>query len=131
MEMDQPRQPIISRLDLSVFEMVRKGLADTSTVGWDNAHMSIELATKVYNRPEAKRFLHQFLHQITGIMLDQVFHYTRRKELAATPVCVGAFTSAAEAAMATATRLNQGNVVPGTQQYRNKPFRAPPRETVP
>ncbi|CAM9124645.1 unnamed protein product, partial [Sphacelaria rigidula] len=33
--------------------------------------MSIELATKVYNRPEAKRFLHQFLHQITGIMLDQ------------------------------------------------------------
>lgn len=73
MEMDQPRQPIVSRLDLSVFEMVRKGLADTSTVGWDNAHVSIELATKVYNRPEAKRFLHQFLHQITGIMLDQVF----------------------------------------------------------
>lgn len=74
MDMDQPRPPMISRQDMQVFEVfevVRKGLAETSTVGWDNAHVSIKLATDVYRSPVGKGFLLDYLTQITGIMLDQ------------------------------------------------------------
>lgn len=65
---------MISRQDMQVFEVfevVRKGLAETSTVGWDNAHVSIKLATDVYRSPVGKGFLLDYLTQITGIMLDQ------------------------------------------------------------
>ncbi|CAN0253844.1 unnamed protein product, partial [Hapterophycus canaliculatus] len=54
------------------FEHVRQGLADNNTVGWSLAPESIDLAYKIYPRPEAVRFLTDFLHQVTGIMLDQV-----------------------------------------------------------
>lgn len=59
-------------VDLSPFELVRKGLAESNTVGWSLAPQSIELATRVYPHPDAVRFLEDFLHQVTGIMLDQV-----------------------------------------------------------
>lgn len=59
-------------IDLSPFESVRQGLADSNTVGWTLAPQSIELAGKIYPHPEAVRFLNDFLHQVTGIMLDQV-----------------------------------------------------------
>lgn len=58
--------------DLSLFDKVRLGLRESNTVGWDNAHLSIELAIRVYDNPVGKRFLSEFLHQITSIMLDQV-----------------------------------------------------------
>lgn len=41
-------------------------------MGWALAPQSIELAGKIYPHPEAVRFLNDFLHQVTGIMLDQV-----------------------------------------------------------
>ena len=41
-------------------------------MGWTLAPQSIELANKIYPHPEAVRFLNDFLHQVTGIMLDQV-----------------------------------------------------------
>eukprot|EP00903_Cladosiphon_okamuranus_P009694 g9223.t1 len=58
-------------VDLSPFESVRQGLAENNTVGWNLAPQSIELAGKIYPHPEAVRFLNDFLHQVTGIMLDQ------------------------------------------------------------
>lgn len=74
MEMD--RRQVIRRTegppDLSAFESVRQGLAESNTVGWQLAPTSIDLATRVYRHQEAQRFLRQFLHQVTGIMLDQV-----------------------------------------------------------
>lgn len=74
MEMDR-RPPIHSMertADVSMFEKVRAGLAESNTVGWDNAHLSIELAIRMYRSPPSKRFLNDLLQQITGIMLDQV-----------------------------------------------------------
>lgn len=75
--MEQPsRRPPTRRAesppDLSAFESVRQGLAESNTVGWQLAPMSIDLATTWYNLPESQRFLSDFLYQITGIMLDQV-----------------------------------------------------------
>lgn len=74
MDVDR-RQPIRrteSAVDLTPFESVRQGLAENNTVGWQLAPASIELATRVFHTPEAQRFLGDFLHQVTGIMLDQV-----------------------------------------------------------
>ena len=67
-----PAQRLESPPDLSAFESVRQGLAESNTVGWQLAPLSIDLATKWYKFPESKRFLADFLHQVTGIMLDQV-----------------------------------------------------------
>lgn len=77
MDMDrrQPMQRPESPPDLSPFEAVRVGLAENNTVAWQLAPASIDLATREYNHPDSQRFLANFLHQVTGIMLDQVgFH---------------------------------------------------------
>lgn len=74
MDMDR-RKPIRrteSPPDLSPFDSVRQGLAENNTVGWQLAPTSIDLATKIYHHIESKRFLSDYLHQVTGIMLDQV-----------------------------------------------------------
>lgn len=68
----QPIRRVESAVDLTPFESVRQGLAENNTVGWQLAPASIELATRVFHAPEAQRFLGDFLHQVTGIMLDQV-----------------------------------------------------------
>ncbi|CAM9990002.1 unnamed protein product, partial [Ectocarpus fasciculatus] len=70
------RRPAVQRrveppVDLTPFDNVRQGLADNNTVGWSLAPISIELATKIYPHPRAIVFLSDFLHQVTGIMLDQ------------------------------------------------------------
>ncbi|CAM9396742.1 unnamed protein product, partial [Scytosiphon promiscuus] len=57
--------------DLTPFENVRQGLAENNTVGWSLAPQSIDLAYKIYPRQEAVQFLTDYLHQVTGIMLDQ------------------------------------------------------------
>lgn len=74
MEMDRrpPYQGPTRGLDVSLFDKVRVGLAESNTVGWDNAHLSIERAIDWYDTLPAKRFLKDLLHQVTSIMLDQV-----------------------------------------------------------
>ncbi|CAM9913858.1 unnamed protein product, partial [Laminaria digitata] len=73
--MDMDRRQAIRRPesppDFTAFESVRQGLADSNTVGWQLAPTSIDLATRHFRHIESLRFLKQFLHQVTGIMLDQ------------------------------------------------------------
>lgn len=98
MDVDR-RQPIRrteSAVDLSPFESVRQGLAENNTVGWQLAPASIELATRVFHTPEAQRFLGDFLHQVTGIMLDQVRFCFVLSPVLSLPRCVRVYVSEGE-----------------------------------
>ncbi|CAM9975620.1 unnamed protein product, partial [Discosporangium mesarthrocarpum] len=57
--------------DTAVFDAVRKSLQLSQTVGWDHAHISIDLAIELFDTEEGQVFLSGYLHQITSIMLDQ------------------------------------------------------------
>lgn len=90
--MDMDRRQAIRRAesppDLSAFESVRQGLAESNTVGWQLAPTSIDLATRYFHHADSQRFLRQFLHQVTGIMLDQVSRNRSDGVLVCARVCV-------------------------------------------
>ncbi|CBJ33399.1 conserved unknown protein [Ectocarpus siliculosus] len=100
------RRPAVQRrveppVDLTPFDSVRQGLADNNTVGWSLAPTSIELATKIYPHPRAIGFLSDFLHQVTGIMLDQ-----QRAKVCTIMMDNGTFGAAADLLEQQAARLD-------------------------
>ncbi|CAM9650657.1 unnamed protein product [Ectocarpus sp. 6 AP-2014] len=104
-ELDR-RRPAVQRrveppVDLTPFDSVRQGLADNNTVGWSLAPTSIELATKIYPHPRAIGFLSDFLHQVTGIMLDQ-----QRAKVCTIMMDNGTFGAAADLLEQQAARLD-------------------------
>ncbi|CAN0313200.1 unnamed protein product, partial [Ectocarpus sp. 8 AP-2014] len=121
-ELDR-RRPAVQRrveppVDLTPFDSVRQGLADNNTVGWSLAPTSIELATKIYPHPRAIGFLSDFLHQVTGIMLDQ-----QRSKVCTIMMDNGTFGAAADLLEQQAARLD-------SQARRREGIKAAAAETA-